>query len=389
MTAFAANEDKSAKREFLSLLTNHRVGVSNDRQSEARYLANEQANAWNALLSAIEGAISKQEDRDQVRAAIHVLRRGIETQPAPSVSEAPDGAWIVERSIPVIHPEAVAMQLPFIKGNGWFCLAAITFVTRNIISFRHLARSLTVNGEPVSVLSDPRVTVAYIEITALLAEQKDLTIDALRELNATRTALDAEMERLDKIQSMHRDLMHSIERRWDSFRLERFTEIENLKDQLSDAIRFEASTNLWRKRTVGHLYWMLASFIVMGLGTGLVVWAVLSRALPELDPGPFEILTRSAYPTQKLVLISLCVIGAAWVLRFVARSIVDNMTLRADAQHRQSMLDTYLALRGEVGLKDEERAIILTALFRPLPGQAPDENPPTPAGEAFQKLIQR
>ena len=65
------------------------------------------------------------------------------------------------------------------------------------------------------------------------------------------------------------------------------------------------------------------------------------------------------------------------------------MTLRADAQHRQSMLETYLALRGEVGLKDEERVIILTALFRPLPGQGPDENPPTVATELWQKLTNK
>ncbi len=83
--------------------------------------------------------------------------------------------------------------------------------------------------------------------------------------------------------------------------------------------------------------------------------------------------------TGALFLFAVPLIVLAWPLRILVRVINSAITLGEDTEHRKAMLETYFALVGdkEAGMEPSDRILVLNAIFRPLPGQSSDVNPPT------------
>jgi len=69
----------------------------------------------------------------------------------------------------------------------------------------------------------------------------------------------------------------------------------------------------------------------------------------------------------------------AWLLKNVGRVFIQNLSLADDAAHRRALVLTYLGLaeNPKLEIKDQERALILNALFRPVPPHTGDDGPPS------------
>lgn len=80
-----------------------------------------------------------------------------------------------------------------------------------------------------------------------------------------------------------------------------------------------------------------------------------------------------------LAAITVPALFYAWFLRMIGRLFVQSHTLSDDAMHRHALSRTYLGLvaNPEHGMQKEDRAIILNALFRPIPPHNGDEGPPS------------
>lgn len=379
------------RAELLSQLTRQPIHFPVERQGDARALASLQPTAWRALINYILKTIgSDREEKSMFDAIGRTLLQSLESLASnATIAERPQGqGWTVEPRLPLINANWIEQNASYLAEDAWFCLAAVFAAVSDQISLIRTLRAQN-NAAATLISGDPRFISATAEV-ALMRTTSDGEIKrTLADLRDAKATIQKELNNVAAQNARYEVALNAYDADWNDFRAAKEKELAALRQQVSDSIRLDASHNLWRKRSSAHLKWSFGAFAVMLVCIIGLVAIVLSYGLPAIEPTAFEIVTRSGYTTHKLIVISLCVIGAAWVLRFVARSIVENMSLRSDAQHRQSMLETYLALRGEVGLKDEERVIILNALFRPLPGQTPDENPPTPAGEALQKLFQR
>jgi len=379
------------RSELISHLTRKPIHYSAERRGDARVLAGAQPSAWRQLVNYVtKQIVTDREEKAQIESLARGLLNSVEPQAGhTSISEiAPGSGWAVDPVLPIIDPTWIERNADYLKSDGWFGLAAIL---GEIASQSTLIRSIRTQYGPAltNVMTDPRYITAAAEVAMMRTADAGAISRTLAELEGVKAALRKEINNVSAQNARFEVALAAHDEDWANFQTQKEQDIAALRQQVADSIRLDASHELWRKRSKAHLLWMLGAFAVMVAGIAAVVASVIFYALPMIEPTVFEIITRSGFATQKLILISLCVIGAAWLLRFVARAIVDNMSLRADAQHRQSMLETYLALRGEVGLKDEERMIILTALFRPLPGQTADENPPTPVTEAFRGLVGR
>lgn len=379
------------RSELISHLTRKPIHFSAERNGDARVLAGAQPSAWRQLINYVTTQIvTDREEKAQIESLARGLLNSVEPQSGhTSISEmAPGSGWAVESAYPIVDPTWIERNAAYLKSDGWFGLAAIL---GEIARQPALIRSIRVqNGAALSnVMTDPRYIAAAAEVAIMQTADAGVISRTLADLEGVKAALQAEINNVAAQNARFEVALAAHDEDWADFRSQKEQDITALRQQVADSIRLDASHKLWRKRSKAHLWWTLGAFAVMVCGIAAVVASVIFYALPMIEPTFFEIVTRSGFTTQKLILISLCIIGAAWLLRFVARAIVENMSLRADAQHRQSMLETYLALRGEVGLKDEERVIILNALFRPLPGQTADENPPTPVTEAFRGLVGR
>jgi hypothetical protein len=62
----------------------------------------------------------------------------------------------------------------------------------------------------------------------------------------------------------------------------------------------------------------------------------------------------------------------------VSRIFIQTLNLADDTAHRRALAVTYLGLaeNPKIQLLEAERAIVLNALFRPLPNESGDEGPP-------------
>jgi hypothetical protein len=67
-----------------------------------------------------------------------------------------------------------------------------------------------------------------------------------------------------------------------------------------------------------------------------------------------------------------------WVLKNISRIFQQRLMLADDAGHRRLLTMTYLGLAKEprLSITDNDRALILNALFRPIPPHAGDDGPP-------------
>lgn len=79
-------------------------------------------------------------------------------------------------------------------------------------------------------------------------------------------------------------------------------------------------------------------------------------------------------------------IPMVWGLRQLARLFSDNLADSRDARQRASLTSTFLALTTKEGVtfSDQERAIVIAALFRPSPAQPADDGVPLPVIELLK-----
>jgi hypothetical protein len=82
--------------------------------------------------------------------------------------------------------------------------------------------------------------------------------------------------------------------------------------------------------------------------------------------------------------------AAIWVLRILGRQLAESLAMMKDASERVTLVKTFLALMrdetaGNPVVRDEDRALILQALFRQSRITAVDDSPPINAFEAIYR----
>jgi hypothetical protein len=129
-----------------------------------------------------------------------------------------------------------------------------------------------------------------------------------------------------------------------------------------------------RKTTV-WAWWLaaFASLVVIPLLLALANWSTILDAVGKLTAG-----VNGTFSIAGLATITVPALFYAWLLKNVSRIFIQNLNLADDAAHRRSLALTYMGLLQDEKhpASDQDRAIILNALFRPIPPQTADEGPP-------------
>lgn len=112
----------------------------------------------------------------------------------------------------------------------------------------------------------------------------------------------------------------------------------------------------------GFLYSFFISMFVI-VGTIYTKWEFFVGNAPIFGNGNFEY--------GKAILFAIPLILALWILRILLRHALVHLRLGEDAQNKAVMLRTYSVLEAHHGdkVKDQERAIIFNAIFRPTMGE--------------------
>ncbi len=91
-----------------------------------------------------------------------------------------------------------------------------------------------------------------------------------------------------------------------------------------------------------------------------------------------------------VLVVAVPAFAGIWTLRILGRQLSESLMIMKDAKERETLVKTFLALMGEdiAGksvVKEEDRALILHALFRPSNVTATDDSPPLHTLEAILK----
>jgi hypothetical protein len=160
-------------------------------------------------------------------------------------------------------------------------------------------------------------------------------------------------------------------------------EWEELKRVYDEKLALLAPTEYWRTRATTHKEKARNYAIAFGVTIAVALALFSFLAIGHLaNPG-----------TGSVVLVLLPVIvpafAAIWVLRMLGRMLSENLAISQDAAERETMVKTFLALMrdettGKSVVTDEDRRLILQALFRPSSVTATDDSPPVHWFEALR-----
>jgi|SRR5947209_1415957 len=185
-----------------------------------------------------------------------------------------------------------------------------------------------------------------------------------------------------------RDLSRSSAKKLEEFISEKtklIGDLENLyRTQLTIQEPALSWKNIARRKTTVWISWLafFGFMVVAPLLTALFYWKDVSGAVMTLTASAGGGISISG-----LAAISVPALFYAWLLKNISRVFIHNLNLADDAAHRRALALTYMGL-----LRDEQhpateqdRAIILNALFRPIPPQTSDEGPPAGLIELMKK----
>ncbi len=174
--------------------------------------------------------------------------------------------------------------------------------------------------------------------------------------------------------------------------LERGEEIARLKDE-NDALKvqydaitkYERAAKFWGKKADDHRlgrYVSLGVFIVLGAAftaLGLANFPDIIGSLPKNNAGEIGL--------SAVVLVSVIALPAIWIMKLLARFVVENFSLTHDAEERRTMMETFLSLIGnpEAKIQGEERLLVLRSVFRPA-SASQDEGIPVAMLEAAKSI---
>lgn len=203
---------------------------------------------------------------------------------------------------------------------------------------------------------------ANVTLNPYMAGMTDVVAASQAQLDAADALKEAReaSKRLDEFVKTRTDRMHAQE------------------DLFYNKLVLMAPSKHWRvvaRRSSIVAYCALAAFILLlVIPSAFIVmnWDDVAGYVEHLAVigGTFSLGT--------LVVVTIPALAYAWLLRHVSRIFVSNLAVANDADYRRVLAATFLGLIRikQTNIGDQERALVLNALFRPAPPHSADEGPP-------------
>lgn len=166
---------------------------------------------------------------------------------------------------------------------------------------------------------------------------------------------------------------------------ETIADINNVKKAYVEDMKLKASVQYWSEKKQGHAnnrrdaFGHLRNFGIAGVVVGFVVfWFAITFMLEASGVNVLDWMVIKPTDGRAIALSTYVVATAAlgtvltvifWTARILVRQYLTERRLEGDADERRVMTQTYLALISEGAAEDEDRLVILNALFRPSPDQ--------------------
>lgn len=221
-------------------------------------------------------------------------------------------------------------------------------------------------------------------IATLRSELASLKERAETDISELRDIIDGQIARSAEQASVYLSLTKASTDSFDALAQKCNSEWEELKNVYDEKLALLAPTEYWRTRSVMHKDKARNYAIAFSAALAVMVAAFLSFGIKHLDdPGTGSVVLA-------LLPVLIPAFAAVWVLRILGRLLSENLKISQDAQERETLVKTFLALMrddttGKSVVTDDDRTLILQALFRQSTVTAVDDAPPLHWLEALRR----
>lgn len=161
--------------------------------------------------------------------------------------------------------------------------------------------------------------------------------------------------------------------------------LKELEEFYHQKLATEAPVNYWRRKATKHRYLSIgfAALVTVAFASAAYgiycAWKLLPAYRTEFEP----------YDPLNVTLILISTGAAAWLLRILVRLFLSQVHLMETASEKVVMVENYLALLKEsAGVTDNDRGLVLGALFRHTPtGLVKDDAAPPNLFDALARVF--
>lgn len=153
-------------------------------------------------------------------------------------------------------------------------------------------------------------------------------------------------------------------------------ELNELKTLYEARISLEAPATYWDRRRRISTYIAIAAavsfiMVLVAAGVGAAVFAGDLLAFVETHSTALTVV-------HGVLVVAAPLFAIGWVLKHISRVLIQSLNNANDAAFRKALVETFLSVAQQLkaGMAEQDRALILNALFRPAPGEPHDEGPP-------------
>jgi hypothetical protein len=183
------------------------------------------------------------------------------------------------------------------------------------------------------------------------------------------------------------DAMTEKEKELDAYVDRKNKQFGELEELFRQKLPVEEPAAFWqRKALVKNALAMgwLTVFAILAVAPVVIAvknWAVLGPAFRDLTGNG------SSFSLTSLAVVTIPALLYGWLLKNVSRLFIQHMNLADDAGHRRALAITWLGMVAEekFQLSKEERALVLNAMFRPIPPHSQEDGPPSGLLELIKK----
>lgn len=206
------------------------------------------------------------------------------------------------------------------------------------------------------------------------SEQLSRWDNMLTDLHTSKSAdLESILARISENHSHQQQTYGQYHSDWVAFRKQSDDELKALKETYNEHMSLAAPITYWsvRKRYHRCMAWFWGSFFLSSLlagAAGTIFMSFYLLGLHDLIPDAIAPTTQVSINQywERLATVGVIFTFTAWLLKVLSRLWLSNLHLATDADERVTMVKTYLAmLKRKTGIKDEDRSLVLAAIFRP------------------------
>lgn len=212
-------------------------------------------------------------------------------------------------------------------------------------------------------------------VRTLKSELTTLKRNAETDLSALRTAMDEHTNAAQTNIEHHKEAVRERGEEWSGLVEKWGNEWLELKRVYDEKLALLAPTEYWRTRATNHRE--KAKHYAIAFGVTLTIFLALFAFLA------IGYLLKPAEGSVLLIVLPVLVpaFAGVWVLRILGRLLSENLAISQDASERETMVKTFLSLMrdettGKTVITDDDRRLILHALFRQSAVTSADDTPP-------------